>query len=96
MTDPVGYVADSALVDHERLEEIVLLTRLMVEATGRSGPLGQGEIDQQLEHSPIILPVQKSGPSDTVPAPPGVERRRDDVTERRRVRRTPSGDPVAD
>ena len=47
-----------ALLDPQRLEEIALLGRLMIEATSRSGPLSQREIDQLLEPGPIVLPVQ--------------------------------------
>lgn len=45
------------LLSEERVEEIALLTRLMVEATSRNGPLPQSEIDELLAHSPVVMPV---------------------------------------
>ena len=44
-------------LNEERVEEIALLTRLMVEATSRSGPLSQREIDELLAHSPVVMPI---------------------------------------
>jgi hypothetical protein len=48
VTDPER----SWAVDGHRLEEIALLTRLMVEATSRSGSLAQADIDELLEQTP--------------------------------------------
>jgi hypothetical protein len=45
------------LLNEERVEEIALLTRLMVEATSRNGPLPQNEIDELLAHSPVVMPI---------------------------------------
>jgi hypothetical protein len=38
-------------VDGQRLDEIALLTDVMIEATTRSGPLTQAEIDGLLAHA---------------------------------------------
>ena len=45
------------VLDEKRVGEIALLTRLMVEATSRSGPLPQCEIDELLAHSPVVMPI---------------------------------------
>ena len=45
------------ILNEERVEEIALLTRLMVEATSRNGPLSQNEIDELLAHSPVVMPI---------------------------------------
>jgi hypothetical protein len=44
-------------VDDQRLEEITLLARLMIEATGRSDPLALADIDDLLEHAPTLTHV---------------------------------------
>ena len=43
---------DPPIMDEERLEEIALLTRLMIEATGRCGPLTMSEVDELLATTP--------------------------------------------
>ena len=43
----------------ERVEEIALMTRLMVLATGRPGPLSQDEIDHLLANSPPAEPAER-------------------------------------
>ena len=41
-------------VDGQRPDEIALLTDVMIEATTRSGPLTQAEIDGLLAHAPRV------------------------------------------
>lgn len=53
---------DPLIVDEDRLQEIALVTRLMVEATGRSGQLSQEEIDQLLDHSPVVMQIPRRDP----------------------------------
>jgi hypothetical protein len=55
------------VVDDARLEEIALLTRMMIEATGHTGPLTQAQIDELLVRAPIVA-VPGLGWQD-VPAP---------------------------
>ena len=56
IADRPGPTADPRQ-DPQRLEEIALLTRLTIEAGGRSGPLTPDEIDQLLAHSPVVLGI---------------------------------------
>jgi hypothetical protein len=44
------------VVDDQRLLEITLLTDVMIEATARSGPLTQLEIDALLSRAPLVPP----------------------------------------
>jgi hypothetical protein len=53
-------------VDDQRLEEITLLTDVMIEATTRSGPLTQADIDALLVGTPG---VSTPGPPDRDPVP---------------------------
>ena len=53
------------LIDrHRREEEIAMLTRLMIEATARPGPLSQDEIDHLLGHRRTVVPVQHAHPDE--------------------------------
>ncbi len=65
MADQPGTAADPRQ-DPQRLEEIALLTRLTIEARGRSGPLTSDEIDQLLAHSPVVIGIDEAeaGPHD--------------------------------
>jgi hypothetical protein len=42
------------VVDGQRLEEITLLTQVMIEATARSGPLTQVEVDALLARTATV------------------------------------------
>ncbi|MFY9913033.1 MAG: hypothetical protein WAK18_00095 [Nocardioidaceae bacterium] len=66
MADQPAAAADPRQ-DPQRLEEIALLTRLTIEARGRSGPLTSEEIDQLLAHSPVVLGIDdaEAGPPET-------------------------------
>lgn len=48
---------DPPIVEEDRLSEIALATRLIIEATGRSGQLSQQEIDRLLDHSPVVMQI---------------------------------------
>ena len=50
-------------VDSQRLDEIALVTDVMIEATTRSGPLTQAEIDDLLAHAPSVagLALRRTG-----------------------------------
>ena len=63
-------------VDDQRLEEIALLTDVMVEASARSGPLTQVEIDALLTSTSVVT---RSLPSDRRPIP---QPRREDAPAR--------------
>ncbi len=61
MADQSGPAADPRQ-DPRRLEEIALLTRLTIEARGRTGPLTVDEIDQLLAHSPLVVEIDDAAP----------------------------------
>ncbi len=45
-------------VDAQRLDEITLLSGVMIEATSRPGPLTQVEIDALLVRRPLVVAVE--------------------------------------
>ena len=49
----------SWVVDDTQLEEIALLTQMMIEATGHSGPMTQSEIDEVLGASATRVAIPR-------------------------------------